>query len=185
MLRALVEAARGGDHAAFEQLMTHVLDRSYATALWILRDQQSAEDAVQEAMIRAWRDLPALRDAERFEAWLRRLVVHACFDEGRRMRRWRTAQLAMPRSTGYVDDASAHVAERDAVQRVLSDLSAMHRAALVLRHALGLSVPDVAQAMGIPLGTAKSRLYHAERRLRSILSDRSADDVLLERKGRP
>ena len=170
MLSALVEAAQRGDHAAFEQLMAGTLDRSYATAAWILRDHHAAEEAVQEAMIRAWRDLPALRDVNRFEPWLRRLVVHSCYDEARRLRRQRTAQLTLSEPMTRVDDPAETVASRDAVERALSKLNPMQRAAVVLRHAVGLSVPDVAEAMGVPLGTAKSRLHHAERALRAAMS---------------
>jgi RNA polymerase sigma-70 factor (ECF subfamily) len=167
MLRGLVEAARGGDRVAFEEIAAQQLDRCYATAVWILRDESAAQDAVQEAMIRAWRDLPRLRDSTRFDAWLRRLLVRACYDEARRAGRHRRTQLAVSRSDDRVQaDAADAIAQRDEIERVLALLSPAHRAAVVLRHALDLSVPEVADAMGVPLGTAKSRLHHAERALR-------------------
>ena len=175
MLRGLVEAARGGDRVAFEEVAARHLDRCFATAVWILRDETAAQDAVQEAMIRAWRDLPRLRDSSRFEAWVRRLLVRACYDEARRAGRHRRAQLAVRSSVGRVQaDAADAIAQRDEIERVLASLSPAHRAAVVLRHALDLSVPEVADAMGVPLGTAKSRLHHAERALRLALDPTNA-----------
>jgi RNA polymerase sigma-70 factor (ECF subfamily) len=171
MLRGWVEAAQGGDHAAFEQIATHVLDRSFATAVQILRDPTAAEDAVQEAMIRAWRDLPSLRDPDRFDAWLRRLVVHACFDESRRMRRRRNAEARAELRQSAVGDGQDALAGRDAVERALARLTPMHRAALVLRHVQDLSVAEVAEAMSVPLGTAKSRLHHGEQALRTVFAE--------------
>jgi RNA polymerase sigma-70 factor (ECF subfamily) len=175
MQREWVEAAQRGDHAAFAAIASEVLDRSFAAAVQILRDQALAEDAVQEAMIRAWRDLPSLRDPERFEAWLRRLVVHACFDEVRRARRRRTAESRAEPRAAMVSDAQVALARRDSVERALAQLSPMHRAALVLRHVQDLSVPEVAEALGIPLGTAKSRLHHAERAVREAIT--AADEA--------
>jgi RNA polymerase sigma-70 factor, ECF subfamily len=171
MLRDWVEAAQGGDHAAFEEVVVRALDRCFATAVQILRDQAMAEDAVQEAMMRAWRDLPSLRDPDRFEAWLRRLVVRACFDESRRTRRRRDAEARAELRAGAVGDAQDALARRDAVERALAGLTPMHRAALVLRHVQDLSVPEVAEAMGVPLGTAKSRLHHAEQALRAVFAE--------------
>ena len=91
MRRDLVEAARRGDHEAFEVLATSVGDRLYAVARLILRSSDLAEDAVQEALVRAWQQLPSLRDPDRFDAWLYRLVVNACADQGRQLRRWSLA----------------------------------------------------------------------------------------------
>ena len=170
MLRALVEAAQHGDRGAFEELVARVLDRCYVTAAQILRDPAAAEDAVQEAMIRAWRDLPTLRDPDRFEGWLRRLLVHACYDQARTVRRHRNVAIALVGAVGdAIPDQADTVIDRDTVERVLARLSPAHRAAIVLRHVLGLAVPEVADAMGIPLGTAKSRLHHAERALRAVV----------------
>jgi RNA polymerase sigma-70 factor (ECF subfamily) len=167
--RELVELARNGDREAFSALAASVIDRLYATAVLILRDHSMADDATQETIVRAWRDLPSLRDPDRFEPWLRRLLVNACRDEGRRQRRWRPEITLLPIHETGVDDASAGLANRDALERGFRRLKPDHRAAVVLRHYLGLSLPEVADATGVPLGTAKSRLHHAIRALRAAL----------------
>ena len=163
----LVERARSGDRDAFTALAATHLDRLYATASLMLRDRDLAEDAVQEALIRAWRDLPALRDSARVGAWLRRLLVRACYDEARRRRRG--SQPAPIHALPGIPDATAATADRDVLERAFRRLSVEHRAAIVLRHYLDLTIPETAEAMHIPLGTAKSRLHHAERALRGAL----------------
>lgn len=175
MLRHLVVQASLGDHDAFAELVERVASRCQSTAVQILRDGALAEEAAQEALIRAWRDLPRLRDPDRFEAWLRRLLVHACYDAARRERRRRGTELKLmaesrgAMANGAVADGGTALAERDALEQVLAGLSPAHRAALVLRHVLDLSVPQVAESLGVPIGTAKSRLHHAERALRVAL----------------
>ncbi len=167
-MRELVERARAGDRDAFTALGAMHIDQMYATAALMLHDRDMAEDAVQEALIRAWRDLPALRDVSRAGAWLRRLLVRACYDEARRRRRG-----VQPRLLHAVDEAVPDVqstfADRDVLDRAFRRLSVEHRAAIVLRHYLDLTVADVADAMRVPLGTGKSRLHHAERALRAAL----------------
>lgn len=165
--RALVERARTGDREAFTALGAIHLDRLYATATLVLHDPALAEDAVQEALIRAWRDLAALRDPTRLGPWLRRLLVRACYDEARRHRR-----AVPPVSLHALDfpaDATSTMVERDLLDRAFRRLSVEHRTTIVLRHFLDLTVPDIADAMRVPLGTAKSRLHHAERALRAAL----------------
>ena len=169
----LVERARRGDHDAFSTLAGLVVDRLYAIARLILRDTALAEDAVQETLVRAWRDLPGLRDADRFDAWLRRLLVNACRDEGRRQRRHRPEIQLLPSHVRSHPDTSSDLANRDALERGFRRLTPEHRAVVVLRHYLGLSLPEAAEALGIPLGTAKSRLHHATVSLRAALE---ADD---------
>jgi RNA polymerase sigma-70 factor (ECF subfamily) len=167
--RELVERAMHGDHDAFTALASAAADRLYATATLILRDRSAAEDAVQEALIRAWTGLPKLRDADRFGAWLHRLLMHACYDEAR-VRRRRGAEIELlPAHEPLMSDGAAPLAERDALERAFRRLSTQHRAALVLRHYLGLSVPEIARAMAVPVGTGKSRLHHAEQTLRAAL----------------
>src|SRR5215211_6899551 len=112
MRRDLVEAARRGDHEAFEVLATSAGDRLYAVARLILRSTDLAEDAVQEALVRAWRQLPSLRDPDRFDAWLHRLVVNACADQGRQMRRLSNQVQALPMERS-VSDETGSVADRD------------------------------------------------------------------------
>ena len=167
--RELVERAIRGDHDAFTALASASADRLFAVATLILRDRSAAEDAVQEALVRAWRDLPKLRDPDRFGAWLHRLLQNACTDEARARGRHRAEIELLPAHEPAERDATSSVAERDALNRAFRRLSIDHRSALVLRHYLGYSVPDIARAMSVPLGTGKSRLHHAERALRAAL----------------
>jgi RNA polymerase sigma-70 factor (ECF subfamily) len=167
--RELVELARSGDRDAFSALAASVVDRLYATAVLILRDHSVADDATQETLVRAWRDLPSLRDPDRFDAWLRRLLVNACRDEGRRHRRRSPEMTLLPIHEPAVGDSSVMLANRDALERGFRRLSPDHRAAVVLHHYLGLSLPEVADATDVPIGTAKSRVHHATRALRAAL----------------
>ena len=165
---AFVDAAARGDHDAFTLLAERSADRLFATATLILRDRSLAQDAVQTALIHAWQDLPRLRDRSRWDAWLRRLTVNACYDEARRRRRRPTLSL-LPEHDGHVPDASAGLADRDRLERAFARLSAQHRAAIVLHHYQGLPLAEIADALDIPIGTAKSRLHHARLALRSAL----------------
>lgn len=113
--RELVEQARSGDRDAFSALAGSVVDRLYATALLILRDRSMAEDAAQETIVRAWCDLPSLRDPDRFDAWLRRLLVHACRYEGRRQHRLGSEVTLLSIHAPSIGDLSAELAERDAL----------------------------------------------------------------------
>ena len=116
MRRDLVEAARRGDHEAFEVLATSVGDRLYAVARLILRSTDLAEDTVQEALVRAWQQLPSLRDPDRFDAWLYRLVVNACADQGRQLRR--RSELVRPlRLDASIGDETGSVADREQLER--------------------------------------------------------------------
>jgi RNA polymerase sigma-70 factor (ECF subfamily) len=166
--RELVVQAKEGDGDAFTALCAIHVDRLYAIAALILRDHDRAEDAVQEALVRAWRDLGSLRDSERFAAWLRRLLVRACYDEARRGRRGGDRSLVHQAPLAIADHQSL-MADRDILERGFRRLSVEHRTALVLRHFGDMSVGELAHAMRIPLGTAKSRLHHAERALRAAL----------------
>jgi RNA polymerase sigma-70 factor (ECF subfamily) len=141
-------------------------------AVLIVRDVSVAEDAVQEALSHAWREAPRLRDPERWDAWLRRLLVNACADEGRRRRR-HAAEIAIVRLEPATEDATASLADRDQLERGFRRLGPEQRAAIVLRYYVGLSVPEVADALGVPLGTAKSRLHYATESLRAALEAES------------
>jgi RNA polymerase sigma-70 factor (ECF subfamily) len=132
-----------------------------AAARLILRDRELARDAVQDAMMRAWRDLPGLRDPERFDAWLHRLTVHACIDAARHRRRRPIEVELTPLDTPVIADVSMLVANRDALDRALRALDPEWRAIVVLHYYLGMPLPDVADVLGIPLGTAKSRLHRS------------------------
>jgi RNA polymerase sigma-70 factor (ECF subfamily) len=168
MQRELVERARRGDQDAFGALIGEAIDRLYAAATLILHDRTMAEDAVQETMIRAWRDLPSLRDVARFDVWLRRVLVHACIDLARSARHPRS-ELQLAPEMPAPGDLAGRSADRDAVARAFAELTPAHRAILVLRHYFGHSVPEVAGALGLPLGTAKSRLSRAEAAMRLAL----------------
>jgi len=159
--RALVERARRGDHDAFASLVHASAARLDAAARLILRDRELAVDAVQEAFIRAWRNLPGLRDPERFDAWLHRLLVHSCFDLLRHRRR-RIVEVELdPIDMPFTGDVSRDVADRDELDRVMQRLDPEWRAVVVVHYFLGLPLPEVAAVLGIPVGTAKSRLHRS------------------------
>jgi RNA polymerase sigma factor (sigma-70 family) len=166
--QGLVEAARLGDHDAFEVLAMAAADRLHAIATLILRDRQRAEDAVQEALVHAWRDLPRLRDVDRFDAWLRRLLINACADEGRVQRRW-SAEVRMIRPEPTTEDEAGTLADRDQLERGFTRLKPEQRVVVVLHFYVGLAVPEIAETLGIPSGTVKSRLHYATAALRAAL----------------
>ena len=169
MQRDLVERARRGDHDAFATLAGAAVSRLDSAAWLILRDAEQAKDAVQNALVRAWRDLPTLRDPDRFDPWLHRLLVRACIDEARRLRRHKV-DLELPNldlpSTAGMESA---VADRDQLERGFLRLSPDMRAVIVLHHYLDLPLPEVAVVLRIPLGTAKSRLHRALQSMRAAL----------------
>lgn len=167
--RELVERARRGDHDAFAALAGAAIARLDAIARLILRDPERARDAVQETLIRAWRDLPALRDPDRFDAWIYRLLVNACTDEARRGRRTSVEVELTSIHHPSVRDSAVSVAERDALERGFRRLDPEQRALIVLHHYLDLPLPEVAETLRIPLGTAKSRLHRALSAMRAAL----------------
>ncbi len=182
--RGLVEQASRGDHEAFGALVDGSLARLEAAARLILRDSDLARDAVQEALVSAWRNLPGLRDPERFDAWLHRLTVTRCIDMGRRRRRRVIEVELTPFDDAPLPDASASVADRDLIDRALHQLEPEQRAVVVLRYYLQLTLPEVAEALGIPLGTAKSRLHRALTQMRVDFQPdgpRSASSVAQDR----
>lgn len=159
--RGLIERARAGDHDAFSTLLDVRLARLDAAARLILRDGELARDAVQEAMIRAWRDLPGLRDPDRFDAWLHRLTVNACLDLIRRRKRRVIEVELSPIDHPATHDVAAHLADRQLLDAALARLDPGHRAVVALHYLLGMPLPEVARTLGIPAGTAKSRLHYA------------------------
>jgi len=164
----LVRLARDGDRDAYDILVTQLIDQLYRIARLILRDYDSAEDAVQEALVRCWRDLPRLRDPDRFDAWLNRILTNAITDEARHRRRLRVSvTLLRPEPTQA--DGSGALADRDELARVFDRLSIEHRTIVVLHHYIGLTVDEAATTIGIPVGTAKSRLHYATEALRAAL----------------
>jgi len=170
--RALVERAGRGDHDAFAVLARAALARLDTAARLILRDTELARDAVQEALVRAWRDLPGLRDPERFDAWLYRLTVHACIDAARHRRRRVIEVELSPADDVAIADASGVIADRDQLDAALRRLGPEERAIVVLHYYLDLTLPEAAHALGIPVGTAKSRLHRSLQALRiTVTSD--------------
>ena len=164
----LVELARDGDRDAYDVLMTQVIDHLYRIARLILRDFDSAEDAVQEALVRCWRDLPRLREPDRFDAWLNRILLHAVTDEARR-RRGFNANVTRLRIEPAQPDSTRAIVDRDEIAHAFDRLSIEHRTIVVLHHYLGLTVDQAATTIGIPVGTAKSRLHYATEALRAAL----------------
>jgi RNA polymerase sigma-70 factor, ECF subfamily len=165
----LVIRAQRGDEEAFTSLAVAVGDRLHAVAHRILRDIDLAEDATQQALLSVWRDLPQLRDPARFDAWSYRLLVRACYAEARRTRRWAPNLRLLPADEPMGADGMSLVIDRDQLERGFRRLSIDHRAVVVLHHYLDLPLSEVAEALGVPQGTVRSRLHHAMRGLRAAL----------------
>ena len=169
MERELLAAAQRGDEGAFVDLMRPRTARLFATSHRILRDIDRAEDALQDALVIAWRDLRGLRDPDRLDAWLTRLVVHVCIAQATRERR-RTANLRiLPVDGPAAPDELLSIADRDLLERGFRRLPPEQRAILALHHYLGYAPSEIAETLGIPPGTARSRLFHAHRAMRAAL----------------
>ena len=166
----LVTRAQHGDEEAFASLAVAVGDRLHRVAHRILRDIDLAEDATQQALLAIWRDLPNLRDPARFDAWSYRLLVRACYAEGRKTRRWTPNMRLLESDREPIQaDGTSVVVDRDQLERGFRRLSIDHRAVVVLHHYLDMPLERVADTLGIPAGTARSRLHHAMRGLRAAL----------------
>jgi RNA polymerase sigma-70 factor (ECF subfamily) len=165
----LVDQAKQGDREAFDALARQAGDRCMAIAFRILRDFDLADDAVQAALVTAWREIRALRDPDRFEPWLHRILTHACYAEARRRRRWDAGIRLLPNEPVHGPDPYLTIDDRDQLERGFRRLTVEQRAVLVYHHYLGLSLPEVADRIGIPVGTVKSRMYHAKRALQASL----------------
>ena len=163
--RQLVERAQQGDPEAFDRLTELVMDRLYSVAYRILRHAQSAEDATQQALVAIWRQLPQLRDPDRFEAWCYRLLVNAAYAEHRRNRPTTDAEFPETKS----GDPYATIEDRDQLERGFQKLSAEQRAVLVLQHYLNYSHAQMADVLGVPVGTVRSRLHGARGAMRAAL----------------
>jgi RNA polymerase sigma-70 factor (ECF subfamily) len=167
--RELLEAAQRGDEAAFVALIRVRSDQLFAIAQRVLRDVDRAEDALQDALVIAWRRLRGLRDPDRFDAWLTRLLVNVCITHAARERR-RTANLrVLPLDGPAAPDEMLSIADRDLLDRGFRRLPPDQRAILVLHHFLGYAPSEIAETLGIPPGTARSRLFNAHRAMRAAL----------------
>lgn len=180
MVRTLVERAREGDQEAFGELARGAIDRLYGVAYRILRDPDLARDATQQALLEAWRGMSGLRDPDRWDAWTYRLLVRACYREGRRERQVGVVRL-ISIDGSVIDDPAEALADRDDLERAFRSLPTDQRAVVVLHHYLGIPLKEIAETLGIPAGTARSRLHNATRRLRAELEADALDPV--SRKG--
>ena len=190
MQRDLVISARAGDHEAFTALIGGAIDRLYAVARLIVRDDDRARDAVQDALLRAWTGLPGLRDPDRFDAWLQRLLVHACYRAARQERSRRIIEIHVD-VDGASRDAQGGLALRDQLERGFLRLSPDQRAVLVLHYYLDLTdaaagpcsagwirralmLPPLSQGI-VPFGL----FVRKRRRLGLVRGDRLVDQVLV------
>lgn len=169
MSRALVERAQQGDREAYELLARAVARRLFLVASRILRDTDDAEDAVQQTLVAIWRDLPSLRDPDRFDAWAYRTVVRHCRLYGRRHRRMGVTVVDLSEDMAAARDHIGDVAVRDQLGRAFDALSQDHRAVVVLHHLVGLPLGEIAEILDIPYGTVGSRLHHALRAMRASI----------------
>ena len=167
--RDLVEQAQRGDREAFAILARSRGDVLFGVARRILREVDLAEDAVQQTLVTAWRDLPRLRDPDRFDAWLQRILVNACYSESRRQRSWRANVRVLPIDGPTSSDEIASFINRDGVERGFRRISPEQRTILVLHHYLGLGLQEIGEVLDIPAGTARSRLHYAHRAMRALL----------------
>jgi RNA polymerase sigma-70 factor (ECF subfamily) len=180
--RQLVESAQRGDKSAFVDLIRSRVDRLFALAHRILRDVDRAEDALQDALVIAWRDLRGLRDPDRFDAWLHRLVVHECIDHAARERRRAANLRVLPVDEPAGSDDLLTLADRDELERGFRRLSPDQRAILVLHYYEGYPLEAIADMLGIPPGTVRSRLHYARNAMRAALE---AEARLASVRGRP
>jgi RNA polymerase sigma-70 factor (ECF subfamily) len=178
--RDLVERAQEGDHDAFATLVAAALRRLDTAARLILRDPELAKDTVQETLVRAWRDLPTLRDPERWEAWIHRLLVRACYDELRKRKR-RPVEVELNGIDRIAPfDALRSLQDRDELERGFRRLDADQRVVVVLHYYLDLPLPDVAATLGVPVGTVKSRLHRGLAAMRLVIGARADVGVAKE-----
>jgi len=172
--RSLVDLARSGDAAAFEALVRSRMDATYRLSLAILGDGADAADATQETFVAAWRQLPRLRELDRFDAWLQRVAVNACRMTLRARGRRRVREIPMAELGGAEERALGVPPARSDAERLRSairHLTLDQRAVLALHHLEGRPVAEVAEILGIPVGTAKSRLFKARAELDKALRE--------------
>lgn len=182
MDRDLVERARSGDQEAFADLVHQASDTLFGVARRILRDPGLAEDVLQEALVTIWRKLPHLRDVDRFDGWAFRILVHACYAAAPRNRQWASTVRVLPLGRADSTDDFQSIADRDELERAFRGIPLDQRAVFVLHHHVGMPLVTVAEILGIPDGTARSRLHYATRALRTGFDKARAQAI--KREGR-
>jgi RNA polymerase sigma-70 factor (ECF subfamily) len=182
MDRDLVERARSGDQQAFADLVHQISDTLFGIARRILRDPGLAEDVLQNALVTIWRKLPHLREVDRFDGWAFRILVNACYADAPRNRAWASTVRVLPMNRADTSDAYESISDRDLLERAFRALPLDQRAVFVLHHHVGLPLVAVAETLGIPDGTARSRLHYATRALRTAFEESRMQD--LQREGR-
>jgi RNA polymerase sigma-70 factor (ECF subfamily) len=180
MDRDLVERARSGDQEAFADLVHQVSDTLFGVARRILRDPGLAEDVLQNALVTIWRKLPHLRDVDRFDGWAFRILVHACYAVAPRNRQWAATVRVLPMDRADSTDDFKSIDDRDELERAFRKLPLDQRAVFVLHHHVGLPLVAVAETLGIPDGTARSRLHYATRALRAGFDEVRAQAIQRE-----
>ena len=181
MDRDLVERAVAGDPAAFNELARVSIGRLYGIAQLVLRDPERAADVTQDALVAAWRDLSALRDPDRFEAWLHRVLIRTCRREARNARLRRVTEIhELPVETAPAADELPQLFDRDELERGFRRLGIDERAIVVLHHIEGFSLAEIAEILGVPTGTVKSRLHRSLQTMRATL-DADARMIALDR----
>jgi RNA polymerase sigma-70 factor (ECF subfamily) len=166
--RELVVRAQNGDRGAFTALATTIYGRLHRIAFTILRDPHLAEDATQQTMLKVWTQLPRLRSPERFDGWVHRALVNSCMNEGSKARKL-IPDLGLHTEQAVALDEIGVVLDREQLDRGFERLSVEHRTVLVLVYYADLPQEVVAEALGVPVGTVKSRLHRATSRLRAEL----------------
>jgi RNA polymerase sigma-70 factor (ECF subfamily) len=169
-----------GDREAFDALASASIGRLYAVAALILRDPDRAADATQDALVSAWRDLSAVRDPDRIEAWLHRVLVRSCYREATRERRRRMVEIHAVIEDRSAPDAIPELIDRDQLERAFRRLDIEERTVIVLHHIEGFLLTEIADVLGIPVGTVKSRLHRGKRAMRAAL-DADSRVVPIER----
>ena len=171
--------AQQGDRQAFGELVEAFGDRLHAVSQAILRDIPQAEDARQQALLQIWRDLPQLRDPSRFMPWAYRLTVRVCYAEAKHARRSMSGYIEEAPREPSVEDRTSQIDDRDELERAFGRLSLDHRTVVVMRHYLGMSLEQIAEALAIPTDTVRSRLYHARRGLRAAIEADERTDIVV------
>ncbi len=187
----LVHRALNGDVDAFDALVAGRIEQMVRLAMANVGNEADARDATQDALAAIWRELPSLRQPERFAAWADRILVNRCRLTLKRRGRRAVREFALPSDdppgVPTASGPEGDVLRRQALQTAFEELDADARALLVLHHLAELPLVEIAARLGIPVGTAKSRLHAARQRLARALESELDDEIramLLERSAR-